>query len=442
MSAGNTNTYGNKGHNYPYQISVLQLLEAIQQAIIGIPIGTDYETRTTFYEATAAGPGYFIGDILVRYDIINTPGGTVATTVWFNQTLQTTIAAPAPANIIPWAPPSTITVSNPFNLEATQILVKDLLTTIDADTSNLDVALSTVAREATLTALNGLVATAANQTTEIARLTSILGQLDVALSTRNAEATQLAIQALLTTIDGDTSNLDVALSTRASEATAALIKAKTDNLDVALSTRASEATLALIKAKTDNLDVLLSTRASEVTLSSINTILGNTLDVLLSSRASEATLATRASEATASLIKAKTDNLDVLLSTRASEATLSTLLTLSGFNTRINTLGQKTMANSTPVVLPSDQSPIPITLPTGASRTPSVVLIPAASAGNTTAGVKQLSMRVSGGNATIGGTAVPNGTVLTFSADQYNDTVGSIAYTTGAGTTILISYLT
>lgn len=51
-------------------------------------------------------------------------------------------------------------------------------------------------------------------------------------------------------------------------------------------------------------------------------------------------------------------NLDVLLSTRASEVTLATLLTTTAFQARINTLGQKTMANSTPVVLASDQSSI------------------------------------------------------------------------------------
>ena len=44
----------------------------------------------------------------------------------------------------------------------------------------------------------------------------------------------------------------------------------------------------------------------------------------------------------------------------ATEATLSTLLTLSGFQARINTLGQKTMANSTPVVISSDQSALTI----------------------------------------------------------------------------------
>lgn len=43
----------------------------------------------------------------------------------------------------------------------------------------------------------------------------------------------------------------------------------------------------------------------------------------------------------------------------ATEATLATLLTTTAFQARINTLGQKTMANSTPVVLSSDQSAIP-----------------------------------------------------------------------------------
>lgn len=63
--------------------------------------------------------------------------------------------------------------------------------------------------------------------------------------------------------------------------------------------------------------------------------------------ATEATLATRATEAT--------------LATRASEATLATRLADATFTARINTLGQKTMANSTPVVLASDQSAIPVT---------------------------------------------------------------------------------
>jgi hypothetical protein len=42
----------------------------------------------------------------------------------------------------------------------------------------------------------------------------------------------------------------------------------------------------------------------------------------------------------------------------ATEATLAGVLTTSAFQARINTLGQKTMANSTPVVIASDQSTI------------------------------------------------------------------------------------
>lgn len=44
----------------------------------------------------------------------------------------------------------------------------------------------------------------------------------------------------------------------------------------------------------------------------------------------------------------------------ATEATLGGVLTTSAFQARINTLGQKTMANSTPVTLASDQSAVPI----------------------------------------------------------------------------------
>lgn len=45
----------------------------------------------------------------------------------------------------------------------------------------------------------------------------------------------------------------------------------------------------------------------------------------------------------------------------ATEATLSTRLADATFTARINTLGQKTSANSTPVVIASDQSAIPVT---------------------------------------------------------------------------------
>lgn len=138
------------------------------------------------------------------------------------------------------------------------------------------------------------LSTAAKQDTEIAGLASIDGRLitlntniDVALSTRASEATLALIKA-------KTDNLDVLLSTRlkaadtlaavtnltqfngsaivlgpgvrtagtlrATIATDDVVPVTNANLDATLSTRATEATLALIKAKTDNLDVLLSTR--------------------------------------------------------------------------------------------------------------------------------------------------------------------------------------
>lgn len=48
----------------------------------------------------------------------------------------------------------------------------------------------------------------------------------------------------------------------------------------------------------------------------------------------------------------------------ATETTLGTRLADATFTTRINTLGQKTMANSMPVVIASDQSSVPVTIST------------------------------------------------------------------------------
>jgi|SRR5579864_467648 len=62
---------------------------------------------------------------------------------------------------------------------------------------------------------------------------------------------------------------------------------------------------------------------------------------------------TAASKVDLDEIKLDTDNLDVALSTRLADTT---------FTARINTQGQKTMAVSTPVVLASDQSSIPVTI--------------------------------------------------------------------------------
>jgi len=54
-------------------------------------------------------------------------------------------------------------------------------------------------------------------------------------------------------------------------------------------------------------------------------------------------------------LSVRDSNIDALLSTRATEATLSAV------NTKLNSLGQKPMAGSVPVVMATDQSPIPVT---------------------------------------------------------------------------------
>lgn len=178
------------------------------------------------------------------------------------------------------------------------------------------------------------------------------------------------------------------------------------DLDVALSTRASEATLLatniLLTTISGRLDVNLSTRASEATLLLVNAAL-TTLNATAAAQATEATQLLVLAQLTA--INA---DLDVALSTRASEATLL------AFSTKY----------------------------TSTSRTPSVVNVPASSAGSTTAGVQEMSILVIGGGNTVGGASIPSGTILNYKA-KAGDTVGALAYTTGAGANrLIITYLT
>jgi hypothetical protein len=239
-----------------------------------------------------------------------------------------------------------------------------------------------------LTKVAGATLTARDWSQDFAKLQN----LDVALSTRASEATLSAVRDRLPpslTADG---NFRVALLEDAvglaRESTLSAIKSKTDNLDVALSTRASEATLSGIKAQIDkltfdansylqvnvmatvnppNLDVALSTRASEATLQAVRDRLPSSLTTAGNFRVAILEDAVGlAKEATLSAIKnalasvgtdklrvsvvdalpespinisrvggtaltgrdwsqdfAKLQNLDVALSTRASESTLS-----------------------------------------------------------------------------------------------------------------------
>lgn len=109
---------GDQGSYFKFNYGVLKLLDAINTSIGALP-GIDYETRTSLYVVnnagapTAPGVGYSLGDVLLRYDIINVTTGAISKTVWFNETLQTTLAGvgnPNIADFIPFAPPTSATV--------------------------------------------------------------------------------------------------------------------------------------------------------------------------------------------------------------------------------------------------------------------------------------------------------------------------------------------
>jgi hypothetical protein len=223
MSIGNLKDYGNKGNNFPWQYNMLLGLQSISDSSI-----TQEGTLLSILAALQGGQNF-------AQNLVEDQGGTGCPTncpvyleikVWNGTTFDPPVYYDAQGNIV--IPVGPLVYINPdFHLAQM-----------------------------------------------VALLTSIDNSFDVNLSTRNAEATQLLIKNLLTTIDGDTSNLDTPLSNLNKEATQLLIK----NL------------LTTIDGDTSNLDVALSTRLADTT-----------------------------------------------------------------FTNRINTLGQKTSAQSTPVVLPSDQ---------------------------------------------------------------------------------------
>jgi hypothetical protein len=112
MSIGNLKDQGNKGNNFPYQLRTLQLLGAINDGITALP-GVDHESRTSTYQAINNGVGYSIGNIIIRYDIIDLATGLLEATIWFNDTLQTQITpAPLAGDLTPVSAPSGVTVLN------------------------------------------------------------------------------------------------------------------------------------------------------------------------------------------------------------------------------------------------------------------------------------------------------------------------------------------
>lgn len=137
----------------------------------------------------------------------------------------------------------------------------------------------------------------------------------------------------------------------------------------------------------------------------------------------------------------------------ATEVTLATLLTLAGFQARINTFGQKTSANSTPVVLASDQSAIALDAATLAAletinAAQSGTWILGANSGvdigdvtiNNAAGAAAVNIQDGGNSITIDGTvtATPTGTYTTKETRAATSAVTSVA-DTDTNTTLLAS---
>ena len=193
-------------------------------------------------------------------------------------------------------------------------------------------------------ATEATLATRAADATITARLNT-LGQKTMALSAPvvlSSDQSAIPVTAAALPLPAGAAT-EATLATRATEAT--------------LATRAADAT---ITARLNTLGQKTMALSAPVVLSSDQSAIPVTAAALPlpAGAATEATLATRATEAT--------------LATRATEATLATRAADATITARLNTLGQKTMALSAPVVLSSDQSAIPVTaaalpLPAGAA---------------------------------------------------------------------------
>lgn len=156
MSIGNLKDQGNKGNNFPYQLRTLQLLSDISSGISALP-GVDHESRTSTYQAINAGVGYAIGDIIVRYDIIDLATGLLESTLWFNQTTQIQITpAPLPGDLTPISAPSSVSVSNGPGASAVNIQDGGNAITVDDGGGSITVDGTVALDAASLTALENI----------------------------------------------------------------------------------------------------------------------------------------------------------------------------------------------------------------------------------------------------------------------------------------------
>jgi hypothetical protein len=326
---------------------------------------------------------------------------------------------------------------------ATQLTLNDLLTAFNAEDfatettlANLNTKLNTLGQKASAGSLPAVLSTEQEVIlndikTAVQNIDSDLGTGGLAL-----ETTQVAIQnlitstnALLTTIDADTSNLDVLLSTRAADASVLATNALLTTIDGVLDA-----------IKIDTGALVVDVAAIEVLITTTNSLL-TTIDGVLDA------------------IKLDTANLDVALSTVATEVTLNSLLT--AFNNE-DFASQTTLAailaclctdeNSVRNLLQSidadtgniatSTANIDTTL-TPATRTHNTVT--ATVAGSVPAGSLSGSV-LNAGNQPAGwnGAVLPAGVSIPWAPIGNRDTYGAISYdpTLFGSTTLIIEYTT
>lgn len=386
MSKGNNNTYGNKKMNFPFQQALLQINGLIQAATAA---GATEATLQLILTALQNGQDYEAK--LVRDS--DTPPVNWLEVRIFNQTtgiFDPPIYYLAGSNI----------VGSPV-LPVVYIDPTTLLATIASNTTGL-------ATQATLASLN-------------AKFNS-LGQKASAASTpvvlsTEQEALIDGIEALLTTIDADTSNLDVALSTRATEATLLATNVLLTTIDTVLDN---------ILLDTANLDVLLSTRNAEATqllvdanLTLLNTKL-NTLGQKASAASAPVVLSTE-QEVILNAIKTAVEALDLDADGLASE---TTLLVTNSLLTTIDTVLDNILLDTAAIDTATTGLNTPVTgLATANLR------VTGAGAASVAAGKRRVTF-FNAGNAdtTVAGATLKRGEVVTFSADGLRDTLALISY--------------
>jgi hypothetical protein len=171
--------------------------------------------------------------------------------------------------------------TNGLNQEITQLAIAADIATIETNIASLNTKLNTLGQKASVASAPVVLST--EQEAILAAIQTAVQNIDADLGTGGLalETTQVAIQnlitstnALLTTIDADTSNLDVLLSTRASEVTLL----------------ATNALLTTIDAVLDN--ILLDTNAMVVDLAAIEVLITATNALLTTIDADTGAIAT------------------------------------------------------------------------------------------------------------------------------------------------------